>query len=175
MQRDEALGIPTSTVPTGFITPSDTIAIDYNGVQSPETYFGADRNGYLADGPAMTNGTYALAAPTGTLSQINAAIQANSLYLGGQWDFEDQYATNLAAGATVTYEYDAKNVYMVAASNNPSKPVSVEVIVDGKETGVITIQANQLYDVVQGSSYGTHTLQLIVQNPGLDAYTFTFG
>ncbi len=173
IQRDEALGIPTSTVPTGFVNPTSTITINYNGVQSPETYFGAERNQYLANGPEMTNGTYTLTAPAGTTA--TAIPQANSLYLSGNWDFEDQYATNLSAPAKIFYEYDSKNVYMVAASDNPSKPVTVQVWVDGTQTGTVTIQANQLYNIVQGSSYGVHDLELVVENPGLDAYTFTFG
>jgi thiol-disulfide isomerase/thioredoxin len=175
IQRDEALGIPTSSVPTGFVTPTSTISINYTGVQSPETYFGADRNQYLADGPVMTNGTYTLTAPAGAATMGSGALQANSLYLDGQWDFEDQYAKNLTAPAKIFYEYDSKNVYMVAASDNPNKPVTVQVLVDGTQTGTVTIQANQLYNIVQGSSYGTHTLELIVENSGLDAYTFTFG
>lgn len=182
IQRDEALGIPTSTVPTGFVTPSDTIAINYNDVQSPETYFGADRNSYLANGPAMTNGTYALVAPTSTSAD---AIQVNSLYLGGMWDFEDQYATNKNADATVLYKYDSKNVYMVAAS--AGVPVTAQVLVDGQPItaamagsdvspqGTVTIQANRLYNLIQSATYGEHTLELIIQNPGLEAYTFTFG
>jgi thiol-disulfide isomerase/thioredoxin len=173
IQRDVALGIPTSTVPTGFVNPTSTIAINYNDVQSPETYFGAERNQYLANGPVMTNGTYSLTVPAGTTA--TAVPQSNSLYLDGNWDFEDQYATNLSAPAKIFYEYDAKNVYMVAASDNPSKPVTVQVWVDGVQTGTVTIQANQLYNIVQGSSYGTHDLELVVESPGLDAYTFTFG
>ena len=167
IQRDEALGIATSNIPTGFITPSDTISIDYAAIASPETYFGAARNQYLANGPALANGVYTLTTPSTTTE-----LQPNALYLDGKWDFEDQYATNQNAGATVTYEYDAKNVYMVASA---ASPVTVEIFVDGKSTGTITVQANQLYNIVQGDSYGAHTLKLIVQNPGLKAYTFTFG
>ncbi len=173
MQRDVALGLPTSTVPTGFVTPSNTISTNYSAVQSPETYFGAERNGYLANGPAMTNGIYTLTGPTST--QAAATLKPNSLYLDGKWDFEDQYATNLSAGAKIFYEYNAKNVYMVAASANASQPVTVDIFLDGKQTGTMTIQANQLYNIVQGSDYGAHLLELIVENPGLDAYTFTFG
>ena len=170
IQRDIALGIPTSTVPTGFVTPADTINTNFNGIQSPETYFGAERNGYLMNGPAMTNGVYALTAPTST-----AFLKPSSLYLGGKWDFEDQYAQNQTAGATIAYQYNSKNVYMVAASANPNQPVTVQIILDGKPTGTISIGSNQLYTIVQGSSYGAHTLQLIVNQAGLQAYTFTFG
>jgi thiol-disulfide isomerase/thioredoxin len=163
-QRDEALGIPTSTVPTGFVSPSNAIGIDYQAIQSPETYFGADRNQYLANGPSLTNGEYNLVTPTTTTS--------NALYLGGTWDFEDQYATNKNTGATITYEYDAKNVYMVAAA---ALPVTLKITLDGQPAGTVTVRANQLYNIIQGTTYGTHTLQITVENPGLQAYTFTFG
>ena len=33
------------------------------------------------------------------------------------WDFEQEYATNQAAGGRIEYVYDAKNVYIVAATN----------------------------------------------------------
>jgi thiol-disulfide isomerase/thioredoxin len=179
-ERDAALGISTSNIPTGFVAPSDTIAINFSAIQSPETYFGSARNGYLANGPAMTDGTYSLTAPDATI-----ALKPNSLYLGGTWDFEDQYATNQTAGATITYPYNSKNVYFVAASGGA--PITVKVLLDGQPVpasmagadvsaqGTLTIQANRLYSIVQGTSYGAHTLELIVQNPGLQAYTFTFG
>jgi hypothetical protein len=129
----------------------------------------------------MTNGIYTLVAPTSTDSSGNAAnggssaLQANSLYLGGQWDFEDQYAQNETPNATITYEYNAKNVYMVAAAANPSQPGTMQVILDGQPDGTVTVSANKLYNIVQGTSYGTHALQLIIETPGLQAYTFTFG
>ena len=169
-QRDEALGISTSTIPTGFVSPTSSIAINYSSVQSPETYFGAARNQYLANGPSLENGTYNLVAPSSS-----SALSANSLYLGGSWDFEDQYAVNQNSGATISYQYSAKNVYMVAASDNPNKPVTLQIFLDGKPGGTVTVQANQLYPIIQGDAYGTHTLQINVQNPGLDAFTFTFG
>lgn len=124
----------------------------------------------------MTNGIYTLSA--------SSAPQANSLYLDGTWDFEDQYATNNNAGAKIFYEYDAKNVYIVAAAN---QPVTLKILRDGQPLGAaagsdvsssstMTIQANRLYNIVSDpSGYGTHTLEITVENPGLQAYTFTFG
>lgn len=172
LQRAVALGLPTSTVPTGLVSEqvAATQSTNFNGIQSPETYFGAERNGYLGNGPLMTNGTFTLAGPTST-----SAIKANTLYLGGIWDFEDQYAQNQNAGATITYEYSAKNVYMVAASTNTNQPVTLQIILDGQPDGTVTVQANKLYNIVQGTSYGAHTLKIVVENPGLQAYTFTFG
>jgi hypothetical protein len=113
------------------------------------------------------------------------AIGLNKLYLGGTWDFEDQYAKNLTSGATITYEYNAGNVYIVAAGA-PAGTV-VDVMQDGQplsaadagsdvHNGKVTISGNQLYNLVKNAGGGgEHTLQLIIQSPGLQAFTFTFG
>jgi thiol-disulfide isomerase/thioredoxin len=176
IQRDEALGISTSTLPTTLVTPSDTISIDYNDVQSPETYFGTERNEYLANGAQGQAGLQTLTIP--------ASTQPNELYLGGTWNFADQYATNQNAGAEIKFEYDAKNVYMVASANTP---VTIKVLRDGQPLGsfagadvsatssTAVVQADRLYNLISGSDYGDHTIDIVVQNPGLNAYTFTFG
>ena len=174
-QRDQVLGLP-DTVPTGTVNPSDVIAVSSNGVQSPETYFGAARNEFLGNGTQGAVGVQQLTVPS--------TIQANSLYLDGTWNFQNEYASNQAAGAKIIYKYSSKNVYMVATA---SKPVKITVLVDGKPIsaamrgadvaadGTVTIQENRLYKLIEGSDYGEHTLEIIVNNPGLDAYTFTFG
>jgi len=175
-ERATALGTSTSAMPTGATVPTDTISINYNMVASPETYFGSARNQYLANGAQLTPGVQTLMIP--------ASTQPNSLYLGGTWDFEDQFATNQSSNADIVFEYDAKNVYMVASAD---QPVAVQVLRDGKSLGaaagadvsatssMATIQANRLYDLIQGSDYGYHTIEIIIKNPGLHAFTFTFG
>lgn len=174
-QRDQVLGLP-DTVPTGTVNPSDAIAVSSTGVQSPETYFGADRNQFLGNGTQGAIGVQQLTTPS--------TIHLNTLYLGGTWNFQNEYASNQAAGAKIIYKYNSKNVYMVSTA---SKPVNLTVLIDGKPIsasmrgadvaadGTVTVQENRLYKLVEGSDYGEHTLEIIVNNPGLDAYTFTFG
>ena len=175
-QRDLILGTSAAAIPTSTVnmTPSNL-----NEIQSPETYFGAARNSLLANGTVMTNGTQTFTAPAAS------TIQPNRLYLGGTWNFADQYATNVNAGATITYEYDAGNVYIVAAGA-PAGTV-VNVMQDGApisaadagtdvHNGTIVISGNKLYNLVKNASGGgEHILQLIVETPGLQAFTFTFG
>ncbi len=174
-QRDQVLNLP-DTVPTGTVNPSNAITVSANGVQSPETYFGAARNEFLGNGTQSAVGVQQLIAPSTT--------QLNTLYLDGTWNFQDQYASNQAAGAKIIYEYNSKNVYMVATA---SKPVKLTILIDGKPIsatmrgadvatdGTVTVQENRLYNLVEGSDYGERTLEIIVNSPGLDAYTFTFG
>lgn len=175
-QRAQILGLNVAAIPTSTV---NVAAANLNEIQSPETYFGAERNQYLANGVALTNGNQTLTAPAAS------TVQLNQLYLGGTWDFEDQYATNMNAGATVTYEYDAGNVYMVAAG--AAGGTVVDVMQDGApisaadagtdvQNGKITISGNRLYNLVKNADGGgEHTLQLIIETPGLQAYTFTFG
>jgi thiol-disulfide isomerase/thioredoxin len=177
-QRATALGmtgnsavIPTSTV---NVTPSDL-----SGIGSPETYFGAERNALLANGYSLTNGTQMLADP-GTTN-----VGLNQLYLAGSWDFEDQYAKNNAAAAKVIYKYDSAKVFFVASA--PGAGVTVEVLQDGKpvdasiagadvKDGKITITNSRLYSIINNpDGSGEHTLELIIDSPGLEAFTFTFG
>lgn len=172
-ERSAILGTTTEMPATGTVVVAPS---DLSGVQSPETYFGAARNQYLANGTSLTNGVQTLQMPSG--------VALNSLYLGGTWDFLDQYATNNTAGAKIVYRYNAGNVYFVASA---SSSVSVEVLQDGKpissedagsdvHNGKITVHESRLYNVVKNAAgAGKHTLELIIDAPGLNAYTFTFG
>lgn len=157
--------------------PSNAIAIDFNKVGSPETYFGSSRNEYLGNGTQHQDGTQTLSIPS--------ALSPNTLYLGGTWNFVGQYAQNTSAGAQIRFLYNAKNVYFVAAPASGS--VKIKVTHDGGQSlgaaagsdvsasGEVTIDSNRLYQLVGDSSYGVHTLEIEVESAGLQAYTFTFG
>jgi thiol-disulfide isomerase/thioredoxin len=173
-ERAQALGIH-ETIAQGMATPTGTIAIDYSAVGSPETYFGSSRNQYLANGLPGVPGTQTLTLP-GTTAR-------DSLYLGGAWNFVPEYATNQTADATIEFTYNAKNVYLVASAGSP---VTITILRDGKPLGAVagsdvsssstaTIHDDRLYDLIEGEGYGTHTIRVTVQNPGLNAFTFTFG
>lgn len=177
-QRDQVLGLPDN-VPTGLVNPSNAVSVNADEVQSPETYFGAARNEYLANGNQAMDGLQTLTVPAGTDSTASGAanLQLNSLYLSGTWNFADQYAESTGSSSKIFYTYDAKNMYFVAAANPSIAPdgVKINVILDGVSQGTQTIKADMLYDLIQGTSYGQHTIEIDVEGPGLDAYTFTFG
>jgi len=176
------------TIPTGLVNPANVVTVDPSQQISPETYFGAERNEYFADGVQSTTGPQTLEFPP------IASMQTDSLYLDGVWDFQSQYAeltgqpVNGIAGK-IDYDFNAKNVYIVGAADPAVAPngVKVKVLIDGQPItasemgsdvapdGTMTIGSNNLYHIFSGSVYGSHTLELDVLNPGLQAYTFTFG
>lgn len=172
-ERAVALGSGEQIL-AGAAEPQNGVAVDFSEVQSPEIYFGASRNTYLGNGESGKTGVQTFAEPTG--------IKTNILYLAGNWKFDSEYAETVSAGAKIIFRYDAKNVYMVASAG---EPVTVQVLRDGKlvsraagadvRNGRVRISGEQLYKLVEDSDYGEHTLELIIESPGLKAFTFTFG
>lgn len=163
----------------GVVNPTGTIAVNPGAPLSPETYFGAARNEYLGNGIRGTTGAQTLTEP--------GATKLNTLYLTGNWNFADEYAENKSAAAKIIFSYEAKNVYLVAGA---SAPVKIKILKDGKPLGdkdigedvvlkngesIVTVQAERLYKLIRGADWGKHTIELIIESPGIRAFTFTFG
>ncbi len=75
------------------------------------------------------------------------------------------------------------NVYMVARAE---KELVVKVLRDGRpvtgveagadvQNGVMRVQEDRLYHLIAEPSGSEHVLELIIEEPGLEAFTFTFG
>ena len=162
VERDARLNVDTPMA-SGIVDPSNKVTVDASQLGSPETYFGSERNEYLANGTAYLNGVQNLTIPTD--------IKENKLYLGGSWDFSSESAEGQGEN-TITYKYKAKNIYMVASSD---LGVEVDVYIDGKFSKTISIKDETLYTIVGGMDYSEHTLELKTKASGLKAFTFTFG
>lgn len=171
---------------TNISEPKNKIEVDPAKVQSPEVYFGFNRNSYLANGKVSTAGSQTLIAPK---DDALKNIGGNLLYLNGTWNFASEYASAKAvadAGSSgqpkVIFKYNAKNVYMVlsgkvgeSGAGSAASPAQVDVYVDGAMTKTISVQDQQLYTIVEGKGYGVHTVELRLKSGELNAYTFTFG
>ncbi len=164
-------------VPGGAVKVTSTQPGD---VGSPETYFGAARNEYLSNGVPNQTGEQKLILP--------GAMSLNGLNLVGTWNFENEFAQTTAPQDSIIYRYSAQNVYFVASSQTANK---VEILRDGlpltKDTAgsdiifengksYLWIHDDRLYNIVSDKAgTGEHTLQFIIESPGLKAFTFTFG
>lgn len=132
--------------------------------RSPEIYFGSLRNERLANGAPGQSGVAQFSPP--------AEAAKNELYLVGQWDVQPEFARNKTAGAKILFRYQAKDVYFVSSAD---KEVKVRVLRDSKPVKDITVREDGLYHLIADEEYGEHTLELIIDSPGLKAFTFTFG
>ena len=144
---------------------------------SPETYFGASRNLNFGSGLPGISGERNFDEPAGP--------KANTLYLSGTWDIENEFASSVK-DSRVTFLYAAKSAYFVAGA---SPAAEMEVRLDGAAVpsamkgadvyfkngkSFITVGEHRLYKVIEGNLPESHLLQFIVP-AGLKAYTFTFG
>jgi hypothetical protein len=108
----------------------------------------------------------------------------NKLYLAGTWDFQPEFARNQSSDARILYKYESGHVYFVASSETgvritvlrDSAPVAGEFRgEDLDDQGHAFIKEARLYKLITEKDMNPHTIEIIVDSPGLDAYTFTFG
>ncbi len=174
-ERAEILGIDggmAGRIVKTEVTPESSYVLP----NSPEVYFGAFRNELLANGPSGVMGIQQLRFPD--------EFTLNKLYLSGDWNLAREYAENLTAGSKIGFRYRAKEVYFVASADKPVKirvlrdglPVGVYAGEDIDENGSVTIQEDRLYKLINDPGLqGMHVLEIQIENPGLKAFTFTFG
>lgn len=141
-------------------SPENTVGVDFTQVTSPETYFGSSR----ADNLVFT-------------SIEPLSLSADTAYLVGEWEQEEESASNFMGQASILYTYTSKNVYLVASavSFTNVNSVDLEIWLDGKYLKTISIGDETLYPLIEGTDYGTHTLKLIPKGPGIELFAFTFG
>lgn len=151
-------------ISTEMTEPQDKIEVDARKINSPEIYFGAFRNNYLANGQPNKIGLQSFKEP--------ANIKLNKLYLVGNWDITNEFAANQSVDAKIIFRYDARAVNLVAAAETPA---TIEIYQDGNFLKTINVSDEKLYNLINDQSYGRHLLEIIIKDQGLQAFTFTFG
>jgi cytochrome c biogenesis protein CcdA/thiol-disulfide isomerase/thioredoxin len=143
------------------------------GVTTPETYLGVARAERFTN-PELSPGLHDFSAP--------AQVPPNEFALRGRWREEFHSAT--ADGGSLALNFGAKHVYLVLGTID-GRPRRVKVLLDGKaisasaagadvDGGVVTVQGQRLYDLVDLSRVDHHVLSLIPE-AGVQGYAFTFG
>jgi thiol-disulfide isomerase/thioredoxin len=153
-------------------TPTSNVPISSN--QTPETYFGTNRTQDYIGSPALADGS-ATFSPYSPLGQ-------NQWTLSGDWQIDPEYITSASNNSTLTFNFVAKNVYVVAGSaNNQSATVSVNINGAGSaeygadvNAGKMIVTGSRLYNIVLLHQLGNTTVTLTVPK-GVSLYTFTFG
>ncbi len=164
-ERNQVLNVSKEiTKEIAQLTTEDT---NFDLIQSPEIYFGYQ---YARDQIGNKEGWQPEKVVT---YKLPSKIARDQFYLNGQWFNRKDNMELTNAHGSITLRYFAKSVNLVAGANT-KKPVTITIKVDGKETKTITVKNFDLYTVVANTQYGEHTLEIEAE-PGLMAYTFTFG
>lgn len=149
---------------------SDFSNIERTEARSPEIYFGAGRNLHLGNGQPLAEGIFDFSAPKD--------IKPNTLYLVGKWEISREFARNLSTDAKVIFQYDARKVFMVAGSQ---ESVDLDVL-SGKSLGdgavfqkAVKVDKETIYNLIEHKNRQQNILQIMIKDPGLEIFTFTFG
>jgi thiol-disulfide isomerase/thioredoxin len=143
------------------------------GVTTPESYLGAARAERFANGTILP-GRQDFGQPS--------APGQDQLAYAGTWDVGNEAAT-AGPGAALALRFGARRVFLVLGS--PGEPRQVRVLLDGKpipaalagadvHDGVVTVDRQRLYQLVNLPQVGSHLLRLEPEE-GVEGYAFTFG
>ncbi|MDM0065075.1 cytochrome c biogenesis protein DipZ [Variovorax sp. J31P207] len=116
-----------------------------------------------------------------------ASLDTDQWSLQGEWNVERERAVAGAAGGRIAYRFEARDLHLVLGPGADGKPVRFRVLVDGKPPladhgadvdaeGHGTIDAQRLYQLVRQSRlHGARLFEIEFEDPGAQAYVFTFG
>ncbi|MGA7780673.1 MAG: cytochrome c biogenesis protein DipZ [Paraburkholderia sp.] len=155
-------------------------AADDHDMKSPETYIGYARaENFVSRGGETEDKLHTYAAPTGP--------ELNEWGLAGKWRVGAEHATLGASSGAIVYRFHARDLHLVLGPDKDGKPVRFCVSIDGKAPGdehgsdvsadgTGTVTEQRLYQLVrQTGDIKDHTFSIEFLDPGVEAYSFTFG
>jgi Thioredoxin like C-terminal domain len=143
-------------------------AADWGALRSPETYVGYLRGERRSDRRAD-------------------GLVLNQWALPGPWTVEEESAVLEAAGGSIAYRFQARDLNLVLAPPASGAPVRFAVHLDGRppddahgvdldESGEGTVTDPRMYQLVrQPGPVRQRTFEITFLDPGVRAYVFTFG
>jgi thiol-disulfide isomerase/thioredoxin len=156
------------------------VAADWESLGSPETYVGYARGQNLA-----SPGGVALDEPR--VYDKPPRLELNQWSLSGDWTAGREATVLNRANGRIAYRFQARDVNLVMGTSTEGSSVQFQVLIDGNppgpahgldvdEEGNGAVTDARLYQLIrQPGSVEEHLFEISFQDPGLQAYVFTFG
>jgi thiol-disulfide isomerase/thioredoxin len=158
----------------------DEAAADWARLNSPETYLGHERtDSFASPGGIALGEARAYAAP--------GRMTLNQWALSGDWTMEAERVRLNAAGGTILFRFQARDVHLVLRRTGHGEPVPFRVSLDAEPPGAAggvdadadghgLLDDDRLYQLVrQPGEVQERTFAITFDAPGVEAYVFTFG
>lgn len=155
-------------------------AANTNDIGSPETYIGYARAARFA-------------SPGGIKRDVEhlypepAQLHLNEWGLAGHWIDRGQNALLKAAGGKILFRFHARDLHLVLGPSADGQSIRYRVTIDGKAPGAShgvdtdaqgngVVNEHRLYQLLrQSGATGDHTFVIEFLDPGVQAFSFTFG
>ncbi|WP_454715514.1 redoxin domain-containing protein [Caulobacter segnis] len=114
-------------------------------------------------------------------------LPLNRWSLSGGWNVGEEFTTSATPSAAFTHRFHARDLHMVLAPASPTRPVRIRVRLEGQPpgqnhgwdvdaNGLGLVDRPRMYQLIrQAQPVDDRTFQLEVLDPGLRAYSVTFG
>jgi len=142
-------------------------AADWDNLRTPETYLGYGRGGSGADTPISD-------------------LLLNDWALAGEWTIGPENLVLDRAGGSIAFRFHARDAHLVISPGR-HEPIPFHVRLDGEppgashgvdtdEDGNGLLETGRMYQLVrQQDRIVDTTLEITFDDPGAEAYSFTFG
>jgi cytochrome c biogenesis protein CcdA/thiol-disulfide isomerase/thioredoxin len=147
--------------------------------QSPETYVGYRRaDNFASPGGFAQDQAHAYSAP--------AALKLNKWALSGSWNVDPEKAVLGASGGKIEFRFFARDLHLVLGPGSGKRgrfrvtldgaPPAASHGADTDSSGAGIIDGQRLYQLIrQSGDVGEHVFSIEFLDPGVQAYSFTFG
>ncbi|MDE1970041.1 MAG: thioredoxin family protein [Patescibacteria group bacterium] len=146
--------------PATTTAPSNSL----DQVQSPEMYFGTNRLNNLT--PEQTPSL------SSTMYSFPQNLSLNNFALEGNWQFSPKSIALVSGQGKIKLKFHSGKLYIVASSANPNQ---LSVVIDGKDQLPVVVKDSKLYTLFDSNDYSDHIVEVTIDQPGFNAFTFTFG
>jgi thiol-disulfide isomerase/thioredoxin len=148
-------------------------------VESPETYVGYARAERFVSRPETARGR-------STSYQAQPA-SLNQWGLNGVWTVGAEQATLDKAGGSILYRFHARDLHLVLGPGAGGHPIRFRITIDGKAPGADhgadtdaagngVVDGQRLYQLVRlKDEIADHSFAIEFLDPGVEAFSFTFG
>ena len=156
------------------------VPADWASLRSPENYTGYERTeNFASPGGARLGKPHQYGVP--------AELRLNRWALSGDWTMNDQATTLNTADGQIAYRFHARDLNAVMGPAVPGTTVRFRILLDGQPPGPAqgadldgqghgTVAEQRLYQLIrQPGPVTERTFEITFLDPGVEAYSFTFG
>ena len=116
-----------------------------------------------------------------------AGLEPNHWALSGSWRVGSEEAESLSPGGRIVLRFHARDVHLVLGPGTAAQSVRFRVTINGRAPGADhgvdvqpdgtgSVSTQRLYQLLrQSHPAGEHTFAIEFLDPGVHAYSFTFG
>lgn len=171
------LGVERDLVPVDGVGVE--AAADWDQVRTPETYLGFGRGGHFAS-------PHGAALDERRVYDLPPSLGLNQWALAGEWTIGPEKAVLARAGGSVAFRFHARDAHLVLAPDGQG-PIPYRVLLDGAPPGAShgvdvdadgngVLREGRLHQLIrQDGTVRERTVQITFDEPGAEAYAFTFG